>query len=125
MFLITIGPNISAQTNGQLWGNVTIDWMKSPRMMYEVDLEPKVLVAAPAGEPGWWNLDVTPSFEYAAKNWLDLTGELATGYTQQTDDENSFELTPRAGVRFHLLSRDLPTIFKEGPVRHERPPKDV
>ena len=32
---------------------------------------------------------------------------VATGYTWQTDDLNSFELSPRIGARFHLFSRDM------------------
>ena len=43
-------------------------------------------------------------------------GELATGYTSQTDDIDSFELSPRAGVRLHLTTRELPT----GPLKRER-----
>jgi hypothetical protein len=30
-----------AQTNLQLWGNVTLDWVKSDRLVYELDFEPK------------------------------------------------------------------------------------
>jgi hypothetical protein len=56
--------------------------------------------------------------EFAASNWLDLVGELATGYTSQTDDVNSFELSPRLGFRIHLTTRDLPT----GPFVRERLP---
>jgi len=109
-----------AQTNLQLWGNLTIDWVRSPRLTYGLDVEPKVLIAAPEGDPAWRNLDLTPSVEYAAKSWLDVTGEVATGYTRQTDDVNSFEVTPRIGVRFHLFSRYVPL---HGPRARELPPK--
>ena len=113
-----------AQRPFQLWGNVTFDWLKGDRLTYSFDLEPKTLVVVPAGSPEWRNLDLTPSVEYAATNWLDLTGEFVAGYTKQTDDENSLELTPRVGVRFHLLSRDLPTIVRKDPVTgRERLPK--
>jgi len=98
-----------AQTDLQLWGNVTLDWAKSDRLVYELDFEPKTLLKAPEGDPAWRNLDVTPNVEYAAKRWLDLVGEVTAGYTKQTDDVNTWEVTPRAGVRFHLLSRGLPT----------------
>ncbi len=112
----------SAQSNFQLWGNVTFDWVRSERLTYELDFEPKVLVSAPAGDPAWRNLDVTPNVEYAAKRWLDLIAELPFGYTKQTDDMNSFELTGRGGVRFHLLSRNVPTqVTGVRPVR-ELPP---
>ena len=101
----------AAQTNGQLWGNITLDWVRSEKLTYELDLEPKVLVVAPSTEPGWRNLDVTPNVEYAARPWLDLIGELGTGFTHQTDDVNSIEVTPRAGIRLHLLSRDQPRVI--------------
>lgn len=113
----------AAQTNFQLWGNITFNRIKSPRLVYELDVEPKVAVVVPPGDPGWRNLDVTPAVEYAARNWLDLTGEFVSGWTKQTDDENSIELTLRAGARFHLLSRGLPTIIRGRPVQGELPPK--
>lgn len=103
----------------QLWGNLTLDWVKSGRLTCEVDVEPKTLVVVPEGAPGWWNFDVTPSAAFAAKNWLDVTMELATGYTQQTDEIASVELTPRLGVTFHLLSRGVPVLVRG----KERPAK--
>jgi hypothetical protein len=107
-----------AQTNSQLWGTITFNWLRSDQLSYELELEPKVLTDAPDGEPGWASLDVTTNVEYALRRWLDLVGELATGYTSQTDDTDSFELSPRVGVRVHLTTRDLPT----GPFRRERLP---
>jgi hypothetical protein len=96
-----------AQTNTQFWSNFIMIWQKTPRLSYELDLEPKTLVSVPAGEPDWKNIDVTQTLEYSLKNWMDLSTELVTGYTKQTDDVNSFELTPRVGVRFHLFSNRL------------------
>jgi hypothetical protein len=109
-----------AQTNLQLWGNVTIDWTQSARLTYELDFEPKVLLKAREGDPAWRNLDVTPNVEYAMTHWLDLIGEATVGYTKQSDDDNTFELTPRAGVRFHVFSRRVPVY---GPHVRELPPK--
>ncbi len=94
----------------QLWGNVTIDWVKSDRMTYEIDFEPKSLIVVPQGQPGWGNLDTTPNLTFAANDWLDLTAEVVAGYTKQTDAVDSFELTPRLGVTFHFLSRELPHL---------------
>jgi len=108
-----------AQTNFQLWGNVTFNWLRSERLTYEVDVEPKVLLKKPDGDPAWRNLDVVPNVEYAANRWLDLVGEVATGYTKQTDDVNSWEVSPRAGLRAHLFSRDLHT---RAPRLRELPP---
>ena len=116
--LLVCATPVNGQTNGQLWGTVTFNWLKSDRLTYELELEPKVLLSAPEGEPGWASFDVTPNVEYALRAWLDGVGELATGYTAQTDDVNSFEVSPRVGLRFHLTTRDLPT----GPFKRERLP---
>ena len=94
-----------AQSNLQLWGNITFNWVKSQRLVYELDIEPKVLLDAPEGEPGWWSLDLTPNVEFSPKPWLDLLAHGVVGVTKQTDDVDSFEVTPRLGVRFHLFSR--------------------
>jgi hypothetical protein len=118
VLLLVLAVPAPAQTNSQLWGTLTVNWLNSDRLTYELELEPKVLLAAPEGEPGWASLDITPNVELAVKRWLDLVGEVATGFTHQTDDVNSFELSPRAGVRFHLTTRELPT----GPLRRERLP---
>ena len=73
-----------------------------------------MLVYAPEGEPAWRSLDVTPSVEDAARGWLDLVAEVAAGYTKQNDDVNTIEVAPRVGMRFHLLSRTVPTAhFRE------------
>ena len=98
---------VHAQATTQLWGNLTFDWVKSDRLVYELDFEPKALLDKPEGDPGWWNLDVTPNVEYSVRRWLDLVGETTIGHTQQTDDVDSTEVTPRFGVRFHLFSRAM------------------
>jgi hypothetical protein len=122
--LVLLAPTAaSAQTNTQLWGNITLDWLKGSDTTLEIDVEPKVLLSAPDGQPDWRNLDVTPAIEHALKNWMDLVGEIGTGYTKQTDDDNTFELTPRVGVHLHLFSRALPTLFRERAMKSERPPR--
>jgi hypothetical protein len=111
-----------AQTNLQLWGNLTLDWVKSERLVYELDIEPKVLLDAPEGEPGWHNVDLTPNVEYSPKGWFDLVAEGTIGHTKQTDDVDTTEVTPRVGVRFHLFSRGLPTVIQDRG-RRELPPR--
>ncbi len=111
-----------AQATGQLWGNVILEWPATRRLVYTLDLEPKVLVAAPADDPGWWAVDVLPGLDYAVNKWLDVSGEMTLAYTKQTNDLNSFELTARGGLRFHLTSRDL-RVTSRGPLGREKPPK--
>jgi hypothetical protein len=105
--------NASAQTNGQVWANITFDWVKRSGVTYEIDFEPKTLVSAPPEEPGWNNLDITPSVEHPVTNTLDLIGEMTLGRTKQTDDLDTTELTIRGGIRFHLLSRQRRVLLKE------------
>ncbi len=94
-----------AQSNLQLWGNVTFNWVKSQRLVYELDIEPKVLVDAPEGEPGWRSLDLTANVECSPKGWLDLVADGVVGVTKQTDDVDSYEVSPRP--KRVLRSEDL------------------
>jgi hypothetical protein len=103
--LLLICAPVSAQTTTQLWGNLTFNWVKSERLVYELDFEPKALLTPPEGEPDWRNLDVTPNVEYSLRPWFDLVADMTIGRTVQTDDVSSTEVTPRFGVRFHLFSR--------------------
>jgi hypothetical protein len=113
----------AAQSNVQLWGNLYLTWLASHRASFGLETEPKVLLAAPEGTAGWWELDLTPSAQYVVAGWMDVTGEFMASYTRQTDGLRTFEFTPRAGARFHLLSRDLPSARKRGPAGRELPPR--
>jgi hypothetical protein len=111
-----------AQTNLQIWGDLSLNWLRSERLAFALDLEPQAVVANTEEEAaGWWSVAVTPNVEYSPKRWLDVIAEAGTGHTQQTDGLESFELTPRFGFRFHLLSRDVSRVLDSlSPV--ERPP---
>jgi hypothetical protein len=74
---LLLPPQARAQEYSQLWVNLTFDWVQSERLTYELDFEPKALVNAPAGQPGWKNLDVTPSVSFSAAKWVDPTGRFA------------------------------------------------
>lgn len=111
LLLCATGRPAFAQTNLQLWGDLSLNWLRSDRLSYALDLEPQALVAnTDPDAPGWRTFGLTPNVEYSAKSWLDVIAEMGTGTTHQTDGLNSFELTPRAGLRFHVFSRDVPTV---------------
>jgi hypothetical protein len=119
--LLLVSPSASsAQSSIQLWANLTFDWVRSDRLVYELDFEPKVQVHATEDEPAWRNLDVTPNVEYSPRGWLDLVAEATAGFTRQSDDVNTIELTPRVGVRFHVFSRE-PLVLRV--VAREHRPK--
>jgi Protein of unknown function (DUF2490) len=110
----------AAQTDFQLWSSVALKWAKSHRLSYQVEIEPKaLLVLAEEDDPGWATVDVIPNIEYAVRPWVDFIGEVPTGFTAQTDDLDSFELSPRGGVRLHLFSREIPRAVD----LRELPPK--
>lgn len=105
LLVLLVAPSASAQSNGQLWTNVMLEWLPSERATYQIDLEPKGQVVAASGQPLWMNLDVTPNASYTLFPWLDVVGELTAGYTNQTNEDNTAEVTVRGGLQFSILSR--------------------
>src|SRR5262245_24963139 len=97
----------------QLWGEMTLAWVRSHSLTYSADIEPKVLVAKPTGDPAWATLDVTPAVEFAHGQWLDVIGDLVLAWTTQSDDLNTSEVRPRVGLRFHILSNLRDDVLKE------------
>jgi hypothetical protein len=95
----------SAQSIGEVWGNLTIDWLASERLVYTLDIEPKVQVTAVTNESRFANVDIWPTVEFAMAGWIDAHGEFLTGFTNEQDGSNTTEITERVGVRLHILSR--------------------
>jgi Protein of unknown function (DUF2490) len=85
----------------QFWGNLVLSHPSGDRFVYALDFEPKWQYA---GSDTWKSYELTPRAEYFPKRWIDLVGETLFAATKQSTDVNSFELTPRAGIRIHLLS---------------------
>ena len=95
-------------TSTQLWGSFVFGHLKNEKLYFEVELQPKVQVA---GGEQWRNLDATWYIEYYPNRWLDLTGELVTGYTDQNDDVSFFELTPKVGSLTRLFTLEIATPY--------------
>jgi len=107
LWMLACASTATAQSIGEVWGNLTIDWLASERLVYTLDVEPKVQVTAVTKQSRFANVDVWPSVEYALSEWLDAHAELLTGFTNEQDGSNSTEITERMGVRLHILSRLL------------------
>jgi hypothetical protein len=103
--LLACASTANAQSTGEVWGNLTIDWLASERLVLTLDVEPKVQVTAVTGLSRFANLDVWPSVDFAVSGWLDAHGEFLTGFTNEQDGSNSTEITERMGVRLHIISR--------------------
>jgi len=101
---LAVAPARADDSNTQLWGTFTLNWIQSRQFTVGLDIEPRVLISKPASDPAWATLDLTPSVDYMRGDWLDMVGELHVGRTRQTDDLNTTEITPRIGFRFHILS---------------------
>jgi hypothetical protein len=103
--LMACASTATAQSTGELWGNLTIDWLASERLVYTLDVEPKVQVTTVTKQSRFANVDVWPSVDFAMAGWVDAHGEFLTGFTNEQDGSNSTEITERMGVRLHALSR--------------------
>src|SRR5215471_8634553 len=103
--MLTCASTATAQSIGEVWGNLTIDWLASERLVYMLDVEPKVQVSAVTNESRFANVDIWPSVEFAMAGWIDAHGEFLTGFTNEQDGSNTTEVTERMGVRLHILSR--------------------
>lgn len=86
----------------QLWTNYILSFPRSEKLYVEYDIETAHQVSG--GDP-WHYLYGTGMVEYYPSKIFDLTGELVTGYTNQSAQENSFEASLRLGVRLHFLSQ--------------------
>jgi hypothetical protein len=106
VLLLILGMGAAAEawaqerTSTQLWANLTLGHPRSERLYLELDFEPKIQLS---GGEGWRNLDATPLVEFYPADWLDLTAEATVGFTHQLSGLNTFEVTPRIGVRVHLF----------------------
>jgi hypothetical protein len=104
----------TAETSRQLWANLILSRPKSENLYLEYDIEGARQVSG--GEP-WRYLYGTGLVEYYPSRFIDLTGELATGFTKQSSEENSFEATVRLGLRLHLITQ----IFNSPLIKEIRP----
>ena len=96
-----------AQATGQLWGDLTIDWLTTERLTYEVELQPQTQRIVHDGQPTFIAFDATPRAEYTVAKWIDVVGEAEIGRTIQSNDVDTTTVTPRVGAELHILSRIL------------------
>lgn len=111
----------AAQATGQAWGNVTLDWLTTNRLSYEVDIEPKAQVFVHTGQTRWGDVDVTPHAEYALTSWIDVLGEVDVAYQAQSDETNSMTMMPRLGAQLHILHRLLQGAGGHGATNEKLP----
>lgn len=106
----------AGETSKQIWANFILSRPLSEKLYFEYDIEGARQVSG--GEP-WRYIYGTGLLEYYPSRWVDLTGELTTGFTQQSRAEDSFEATVRLGIRLHLITQifNSPLVTKIRPER--------
>ena len=90
------------EVSEQLWANLVLSFPRSEKLYLEYDIEAARQVS---GSEPWRYFYGTGLVEYYPNGFIDLTGELSTGFTQQSAEEDSFEVTARLGFRLHLLTQ--------------------
>jgi hypothetical protein len=103
-FVLGSSATARAETTLQLWTNFMVEWQATQTWLLTFDLEPKRLLV---GTGQWGTVDLTQSAEYAPTRWVDLIGELVTGYTNDTENPDSGEVTERLGFRVYPWRKRL------------------
>ena len=119
VFVLSVGSAWAQDTSKQIWLSFILGHEYSDKLYLEVEIQPKKQTST--GER-WRNLDTTWLMEYYPNKWLDLTGEVVAGYTNQKDDLDSIEITPRAGIRLHFIEQQIQALTHKDKVRTERVP---
>lgn len=112
---VLVGQETSGDTSRQIWANYIVGLPQSEKLYLEVDAEVARQVSGSSNP--WGYIYGTGLAEYYPNKWIDLTGELVTGYTKQDRDENSVEATVRLGIRFHFLKQ----IYSSNYLKRWRP----
>ena len=79
LLLCATGRPAAAQTNLQMWGDLSLNGLRSDRPAYALDPEPQALVAnSDLDAASWRTFGVTPNVGYSAKRRLDVIAEVGT-----------------------------------------------
>jgi hypothetical protein len=111
----------TAQATGQLWTRLTVDWLASERLTYEIEVEPRHQVIVHDGQTTWIDLHTTPHVNYAVARWMDVLGEVDFGFKRESNGVSSRTVTPRVGVHLHVFSRILQARARKGAERERHP----
>lgn len=92
------------EVTSQIWANITYGRKYSEKLYLQASVEGK---SQTSGSQTWRSLSVTPAVDYYPNHWLDLIGELNLSGTRQFDGAESYEVTPRIGIKLHFLKQAL------------------
>lgn len=92
-------PVVIAQTGKQLWVEWQISYPFANRYLVENTFTYQTLLS---GGEKWNSLSLSPTFEMVLTPKFELTSEVPIGWTRQTNNMSTFEVSPLAGVRYHI-----------------------
>lgn len=98
---ISVSGRAQEATSQQLWTNYILALPKNEKLYFEMDIETARQVSG--GEP-WHYYYGTGMVEYYPAKLVDLTAEIVSGYTNQSELEDSFELSARFGIRIRFIN---------------------
>ena len=85
----------------QFWLDLILSHPRSDKLTFQLNLRTRHEVS---GDDPFRAYRATPLVGYYPGSWIDLIGDVIFEYTNQVEALNSFQITPRAGVRLHVLS---------------------
>jgi len=88
-----------AQTGKQFWAEWQTSYPFANRYLAENTFNYQTLLS---GGEKWTTWSTSPTFEFALTPRIELTSEVPLGWTQQTSTVSTFEVSPMAGVRYHI-----------------------
>lgn len=90
---------LSAQQHKQFWFDYQLDLPFKNKFLFENTASYQTLLS---NEDKWRSFSLSTCLEYVLFTWLDLTAEIPVGYTFQQDNNNTIEISPIVGGRFHI-----------------------
>lgn len=91
--------SLSAQRHEQLWLEYQLDYPFPSGFLFENTVAYQTILTK---EDKWRSFSVSPSLEYVLFTWMDLTAEVGLAYTFQKENNNTLEVSPILGTRFHF-----------------------
>lgn len=97
--LLTSKTSCLGQTGQQLWVEWQTDYPFANKYLAENTFAYQTLLS---GGEKWSSLSMSPCFEVVLTPKFELTAEVPLGWTRQTNALSTFEVSPLAGVRYHI-----------------------
>lgn len=96
----------------QVWLDYQLDYPFANVYLFEVTTSYQTSISA---NNQWRNIGISPTFEWQSFEFLDVIVSTPFSFTNQTEDYETFNVDPSAGVRYHVTQNKRITsqiVFK-------------